>query len=109
MHIHEYFYYLMLSMNSFNKQPPSMNVVYITTLVSIVILLHCVISDTRCPADGIVGCECSVIVNAIDCRNEYTGVDIPVFSNSSEFYQWVSHRLYTYIMMYLYVSICNIA
>ena len=90
-------------MNSFNKQPPSMNVVYLTTLVSIVILLHYVISDTRCPADGIVGCWCSG--NHIECNRDYTGDDVPVFSNSNDVYEWVSYKLYTYIMMYI---LCNI-
>ena len=75
---------------SFNKQPPSMNVVYLTTLVSIVILQHCVISDTRCPAAGIVGCGCGD--DYIYCSSGYTGDDIPVFSNSSEVYEWVSYR-----------------
>ena len=68
-----------------------MNVVYLTTLVSIVILLHYVISDTRCPADGIVGCWCSGD-DGIDCRSGYTGDDVPVFSNSSDVYKWVSYR-----------------
>ena len=76
---------------AFNKQPPSMNVVYLTTLVSIVILQHCVISDTRCPAAGIVGCWCSDD-DYIDCSSGYTGDDIPVFSNSNKVYMRVSHR-----------------
>ena len=68
-----------------------MNVVYLTTLVSIVILQHCVISDTRCPAAGIVGCWCSGD-DYIGCSSGYTGDEVPVFSNSSEVYEWVSYR-----------------
>ena len=67
-----------------------MNVVYLTTLVSIVISLHCVISDTRCPVADIVGCWCND-ANIIGCRRGYTGDEVPVFSNSSEVYPWVSH------------------
>ena len=75
---------------AFNKQPPSMNVVYLTTLVSIFILLHCVISDTRCPAAGIVGCGCSG--DNIRCSSGYNGDEVPVFSNSNKVYMRVSHR-----------------
>ena len=65
-----------------------MNVVYLSILVYIVILLPCIISDTRCPADGIVGCWCGS--NSINCRRDYTGEDVPVFSKSNTTYHEVS-------------------
>ena len=67
-----------------------MNVVYLTILFSIVVLLPCSISDDQCPAAGIVGCECSY--SDIGCDSYYTGDDIPVFSNSTEVYKWVSYK-----------------
>ena len=68
-----------------------MNVVYLTILFSIVILLPCSISDKQCPAAGIEGCKCRY--GSINC-DSYTGDDIPVFSNSTEVYEWVSHTYY---------------
>ena len=65
-----------------------MNVVYITTLVSIVILLPFVISIKKCPVDVIEGCQC--INDAVICDGGYKGDDIPAFSNSYEVYRTVS-------------------
>ena len=76
----------------FNNQPPSMNVVFLTTLVYIVILLHCVISDTQCPADGIVGCRCRPSDDNIYCSKVYTGDDVPIFRRSNHVYPVVSYR-----------------
>ena len=67
-----------------------MNVVYLSILVYIVILLPCIISDTRCPACGIVGCEC--VRNYIKCNGAYTGEDVPVFSKSNTTYIEVSYE-----------------
>ena len=64
-----------------------MNVVYLTILVYIVILLPCIISDTRCPADGIVGCQCDY--NTICYRSNYIGEDIPSFSESNTVYDLI--------------------
>ena len=65
-----------------------MNVVYLSILVYIVILLPCIISDTRCPADGIVGCGCGS--NDINCYEKYRGEDVPVFSKSNTIHDEVS-------------------
>ena len=66
-----------------------MKVVHLTTLVSIVILLPCIISAyTQCPADGIVGCRCGRY--GIFCDKYYTGEDIPTFRKSNEVYYMVS-------------------
>ena len=67
-----------------------MNVVYLLILVYIVILLPCIISDTRCPADGIGGCLC--VRNNIYCVVSYTGEDVPVFSKSNTTYDTVSYE-----------------
>ena len=65
-----------------------MNVVYFSILVYIVILLPCIISDTQCPADGIVGCGCDS--DGINCNIHYKGEDVPVFSKSNTTYNEVS-------------------
>ena len=67
-----------------------MNVVYLSILVYIVILLPCITSDTRCPAKGIDGCWC--YRNDINCKGEYTGEDVPVFSKSNTTYYLVSYE-----------------
>ena len=74
-----------------------MTVVYLTILVSIVILLPCSICDTGCPAAGIEGCKCNG--DLIECFS-YTGDDIPLFSKSTEVYRKVS---YIYIYIYIYI------
>ena len=65
-----------------------MNDVYLSILGYIVISLPCIISDTRCPADGIVGCLCGS--NFIYCYRDYTGEEVPVFSKSNTTYYEVS-------------------
>ena len=67
-----------------------MNVVYLSILVYIVILLHCIISDKQCPADGIEGCVCGTI--DINCSGAYTGEDVPVFIKSNTTYYLVSYE-----------------
>ena len=71
-----------------------MNVVYLSILVYIVILLPCIISDTRCPADGIKGCSCgsSRYTASLLCSAYYTGEDVPVFSKSDTTYFAVSYK-----------------
>ena len=66
-----------------------MNIVYLSLLVYIVILLPCIISDTRCPAEGIVGCEC--YGTGISCYKKYAGEDVPVFSKSNTIHDEVSY------------------
>ena len=66
-----------------------MHVVYLTTLVSIVTLLPCIIGEWQCPAADIMGCWCSSKV--INCQKGYIGEGIPEFSDSNHVYFKVSY------------------
>ena len=72
-----------------------MNAVYLLILFAIVILLHDVNSNTKCPAKNIAGCWCTTI--SINCRGEYTGKYIPSFRKSNTSYE-VNYNTFTYIL-----------
>ena len=67
-----------------------MNVVNVAIIVYIVVLIPGGIRARRCPADGVVGCWCS-LDSYIECNETYTGEDIPGFREYNNIYDWVSY------------------